>query len=57
MDSQGGRKKIPLQSMFKEASPAALQLMDSLLLFDPEDRMNGKICGREKRKEEIERFI
>lgn len=41
--------------MFKEASPAALQLMDSLLLFDPEDRMNGKI-GREKRKEEMERF-
>ena len=41
--------------MFKEASPAALQLMDSLLLFDPEDRMNGKI-GREKRKKEMERF-
>ena len=43
LDSQGGRRKMPLQSLFKDASPSALSLLDQFLLFDPEDRITGDI--------------
>ena len=32
---------MPLNNLFKDASPAALSLLDQLLLFDPEDRLTG----------------
>jgi serine/threonine protein kinase len=38
LDSQMGRKKMNLKSLYPGASESALSLLDQLLLFDPEDR-------------------
>lgn len=47
LDSQSGKRKLPLQSLYKNASPAALSLVDALLAFEPEERMTGVWVGTE----------
>ena len=39
LDSQSGKKKKPLQLLYKNASASALAAVDGLLTFEPEDRM------------------
>ena len=40
LDSQSGKRKKPLQQLYKNASAAALAAIDGLLTFEPEDRMS-----------------
>lgn len=41
LETQGGRQKMSLRSVFNDASDSALALLDQFLLFDPEDRITG----------------
>jgi serine/threonine protein kinase len=43
LDSQAHKRRKPLQLLFKTASAPAIALIDALLAFEPDDRINGKI--------------